>query len=87
MVGPAETLLMMAGKQNLCVGLYAIALATNVTLNVSLIPYLGTTGTAIATASAMAVEAILLHVAVRRTLGIVLFAFSRPAAPEADRKA
>ncbi|RFB87944.1 multi antimicrobial extrusion protein MatE [Rhizobium leguminosarum bv. trifolii] len=80
LVGPAETLLMMAGKQNLCVALYAGALAANVGLNLALIPHYGIEGTAIATASAMAVEAILLHLAVRRTLGIVLFAFASPSA-------
>lgn len=78
LVGPAEVLLMMAGKQNLCVLLYAGALATNVILNLTLIPHFGIAGTAIATASAMTVEAALLHVAVRRALGIVLFAFARP---------
>lgn len=84
LVGPAETLLMMAGKQNLCVALYAGALTANVSLNLALIPHYGIEGTAIATASAMAVEAILLHMAVRRTLGIVLFAFASPstATPE-----
>ncbi|ARO25832.1 multi antimicrobial extrusion protein MatE [Rhizobium sp. S9] len=80
LVGPAETLLMMAGKQNLCVALYAGALAANVGLNLALIPDYGIEGTAVATASAMAVEAILLHVAVRRTLGIALFAFASPSA-------
>ncbi|RFB89835.1 multi antimicrobial extrusion protein MatE [Rhizobium leguminosarum bv. trifolii] len=80
LVGPAETLLMMAGKQNLCVALYAGALAANIGLNLALIPHYGIEGTAIATASAMAVEAILLHLAVRRTLGIVLFAFASPSA-------
>ncbi|AGS23571.1 lipopolysaccharide biosynthesis protein [Rhizobium etli] len=80
LVGPAETLLMMAGKQNLCVALYAGALAANVGLNLALIPHYGIEGTAVATASAMAVEAILLHVAVRRTLGFVLFAFASPSA-------
>ncbi|ANM12449.1 MULTISPECIES: lipopolysaccharide biosynthesis protein [unclassified Rhizobium] len=80
LVGPAETLLMMAGKQNLCVALYAGALAANIGLNLTLIPHYGIEGTAIATASAMAVEAILLHLAVRRTLGIVLFAFASPSA-------
>jgi O-antigen/teichoic acid export membrane protein len=78
LVGPAETLLMMAGKQNLSVGLYAVALTTNVTLNVLLIPHFGITGTAIATASAMAMEALLLHFAVRYALGFFLFAFSQP---------
>ncbi|MBX5174393.1 oligosaccharide flippase family protein [Rhizobium sp. NZLR1b] len=84
LVGPAETLLMMAGRQNICVALYAGALTANVGLNLALIPHYGIEGTAIATASAMAVEAILLHLAVRRTLGIVLFAFASPstATPE-----
>ncbi|WP_209881173.1 lipopolysaccharide biosynthesis protein [Rhizobium leguminosarum] len=80
LVGPAETLLMMAGRQNFCVALYAGALTANVGLNLALIPHYGIEGTAIATASAMAVEAILLHLAVRRTLGIVLFAFASPSA-------
>ncbi len=84
LIGPAETLLMMAGKQNLCVALYAGALAANVGLNLLLIPHYGIVGTAIATASAMAVEAILLHVFVRRALGFALFAFATPsiATPE-----
>jgi len=79
LVGPAETLLMMAGKQNMCVLLYAGALAANVSLNLLLIPRLGIEGAAIATATAMGVEAVLLHFAVRRALGIVLFAFATPA--------
>ncbi|MDM9627180.1 oligosaccharide flippase family protein [Rhizobium sp. S152] len=87
LVGPAETLLMMSGKQNLCVALYAGALTANVTLNVLLIPVLGIEGAAIATASAMGVEAILLHLAVRRALGITLFAFAKPAISKPDMKA
>lgn len=87
MVGPAETLLMMSGKQNLCVALYAGALTANVTLNVLLIPVLGIEGAAIATASAMGVEAILLHIAVRHALGITLFAFAKPAISKPDMKA
>jgi O-antigen/teichoic acid export membrane protein len=79
LVGPAETLLMMSGKQNICVALYAGALTANVVLNVLLIPHFGIEGAAIATASAMAVEALLLHIAVRHALGIALFAFARPA--------
>lgn len=78
MVGPGEVLLTMAGKQTLCVWLYVGALATNITLNVTLIPLFGLTGAALATASATLVEAVLLHVAVRRSLGILLFAFANP---------
>ncbi len=87
LVGPAETLLMMAGKQNICVALYAGALTANVVLNVLLIPHFGIEGAAIATASAMAVEAVLLHLAVRHALGIALFAFAKPAVAGKDMEA
>ncbi|NKN37083.1 lipopolysaccharide biosynthesis protein [Agrobacterium sp. a22-2] len=78
LVGPGEVLLTMAGKQQLCVLLYVGALAANIGLNITLIPLYGLEGAAFATASAMMVEAILLHVAVRWSLGIVLFAFADP---------
>ena len=77
-VGPGEVLLTMAGEQSLCVKLYVVALAANIGLNVMLIPLYGIQGAAYAAALAMLVEAILLHVAVRRRLGITLFAFARP---------
>jgi len=78
LIGPAEAFLTMAGQQKLCVALYAAALVCNLALNVTMIPLFGLTGAAIATAGAMFVEAVLLHVAVRRTFGIVLFAFADP---------
>jgi O-antigen/teichoic acid export membrane protein len=78
LVGPGEMLLIMAGRQTLCVGLYAVALAASVGLNLVLIPRFGLQGAAAATAGALAIEAGLLHGAVRRTLGITLFAFARP---------
>ncbi|MGF0539689.1 lipopolysaccharide biosynthesis protein [Agrobacterium sp. ES01] len=78
LVGPGEVLLTMAGKQKLCVALYAGALGANIALSVTLIPLYGITGAAIATAVATLIEAILLHVAIRRSLGIVLFAFADP---------
>lgn len=77
-IGPGEVLLTMAGEQALCVKLYVVALAANIGLNVLLIPLYGIQGAAYAAALAMLVEAILLHVAVRRRLGITLFAFARP---------
>lgn len=77
-VGPGEVLLTMTGKQRLCAWLYAVALATNLSLNMVLIPLYGLTGAAMAAAGAMMMEALLLHVAVRRTLGIVLFVFANP---------
>lgn len=77
-VGPGEVLLTMAGEQSLCVKLYVVALAANIGLNVLLIPLYGIEGAASAAALAMLVEAVLLHAAVRRRLGITLFAFARP---------
>ncbi|WJR69361.1 lipopolysaccharide biosynthesis protein [Neorhizobium sp. CSC1952] len=85
LVGPGEVLLSMAGHQNLCVLLYAATLAASIGLYVVLIPRLGLTGAALATAAGMMIEAVLLHIAVRRTLGIVLFAFADPA-PSASPK-
>ena len=80
LIGPAETLLTMAGKQTLCVILYVGALTANIVLNITLIPLFGLTGAAVATAAATMTEALLLHIAVRRSLGIVLFAFADPTA-------
>ena len=76
-VGPGEVLLTMAGQQTLCVKLYAVALAANIGFNIVLVPLYGIEGAAFAAAGAMFVEAGLLHVAVRRKLSIVLFAFAR----------
>ncbi len=78
MVGPGEVLLSMAGCQKLCVLLYAVTLSAGILFYMLLIPRFGLVGAAAATAMAMMVEAVLLHVAVRRTLGIVLFAFANP---------
>lgn len=77
-VGPGEVLLTMAGKQRQCALLYALCLATNLALNMLLIPRFGLSGAAMAAAGAMMVEAILLHIAVRRSLGIILFVFADP---------
>ncbi|WP_377293796.1 lipopolysaccharide biosynthesis protein [Rhizobium sp. SG2393] len=86
LVGPAEAFLTMAGQQRLCAMLYATALIINVTLNVTLIPAFGLMGTAGATAGAMVCEALMLHLAVRRTFGITLFAFARLPAPSTSLK-
>ena len=73
MVGPGEVLLTMAGEQKVTVFVYGAALAVNIALNIVLIPVLGIAGAAAATALAMMTEALLLHITVRRRLGIVLF--------------
>jgi O-antigen/teichoic acid export membrane protein len=69
-IGPAETLLMMAGQQRICALVYCGAFAVNVALNFSLIPPFGLVGAATATAAALIVEAAMLYVVVRRQLGI-----------------
>ncbi len=78
LIGPGEVLLTMAGQQKLCVLVYAVALGANISFNVTLIPLFGLTGAAAATAGAMIVEALLLHLVVRRKLSIILFAFANP---------
>lgn len=77
LVGPGEVLLNMAGRQSLCVAIYATVLLFAIMLNIILVPKFGLYGAAASTAGAMMLEAMLLHIAVRRTLGIVLFAFAR----------
>lgn len=77
-IGPGEMLLSMGGRERLCVLIYVGVLAAAILANVILIPRYGLAGAAIATALAMAMEALLLHIALRRTLGIVLFALARP---------
>lgn len=76
-VGPAEVLLTMAGHQKLCVGVYAATLIAAVILYSVMIPLFGLTGAAVAAATAIMIESLLLHLTVRRTLGITLFAFAR----------
>lgn len=86
LIGPAETLLTMAGEQKLCMVLYAVALAANIGLNVTLIPLFGLIGAACATMGAMMAEALLLHIAVRWKFSMVLFAFASIANHAPSRK-
>ncbi|CAL8980210.1 hypothetical protein RHODGE_RHODGE_02084 [Rhodoplanes serenus] len=72
-VGPAERLLNMTGQQRLCAVVYAVALATNLTLCVVLIPRQGIFGAAWATAGAVVVESLLLFLVVKRRLGLHAF--------------
>ncbi|MEO0635448.1 MAG: polysaccharide biosynthesis C-terminal domain-containing protein [Pseudomonadota bacterium] len=72
-VGPAESLLTMVGQERICAIAYAFTLAVNVTLNILLIPRFGLWGAAVATATAMVVEAIVLWVVARRRLGFSVF--------------
>ncbi|MEM7216353.1 MAG: oligosaccharide flippase family protein [Pseudomonadota bacterium] len=72
-IGPAEALLVMSGKQNICAFVYAGALLVNVVLNLSLIPVYGMMGAAIATTIALGFESLALHAMVKRKLGIHAF--------------
>lgn len=84
MVGPGEVLLTMAGEQKICAAIYGLALAANLGLNIMLIPAWGLLGAATATAGAMAIEAILLHVIIRRKLGIAMFIAAGVGRPDAS---
>lgn len=77
MIGPGEVLLTMSGEHKICSLVYAMALMSNLLLNVALIPVWGLLGAATATAVAMAIEAALLHIIVRRRLGIIMFVAAR----------
>ena len=79
-VGPAERLLNLTGKQSTCAGVYAVAFATNISLCFILIPRYGLAGAAIATMTAIMVEASLLALFVRLRLGLNVFVFSARAA-------
>ena len=72
-IGPAEALLVMAGRQKLCASIYAITLTVNIVLNISLIPIFGIMGAAIATSLALAFESASLHSAAKRSLGLHAF--------------
>lgn len=78
MVGPGEVLLTMSGEHKICAVIYAVALAANLGLNIMLIPAWGLLGAATATAAAMVIEAALLHITIRRRLGITMFIAARP---------
>jgi O-antigen/teichoic acid export membrane protein len=69
-IGPAEALLIMAGRQRICAAVYAGAFLCNIVGNLILIPVIGIIGAAIATAFAMTIEAVLLFVTVRKNLDI-----------------
>ncbi len=63
-IGPAETLLIMAGQQGITAVVYAATFFLNVSLNFLLIPHLGINGAAVATTIALAAETLVLWVVV-----------------------
>lgn len=72
-IGPAEALLVMAGRQKLCASIYAVTLTVNIVLNISLIPVFGIMGAANATSIALGFETASLHWAAKRSLGLYAF--------------
>lgn len=70
-VGPAESILTMAGEQRICAVVYAFVFALNVALNFILVPIMGLQGAAIATATAISIEAVVLAIVIYRRLGIL----------------
>lgn len=75
-VGPAESLLNMAGKQKICAAVYAVTLIVNICLSIVLIPAYGLTGAACATAISMIFEAATLTLTVYNRLNITMFVFA-----------
>ena len=76
-IGPIERLLNMLGEQRVCAMVYAGAFTLNVVLCVILIPRLGPAGAAIATATALIVESILLFIVTKKRLGFHVFIWGR----------
>lgn len=69
-VGPADVVLLMAGRSGLSLGNNAAALAVNVALNVLLIPTFGVTGAAAARAAALVTRNLLPLIQIRHLFGI-----------------
>jgi O-antigen/teichoic acid export membrane protein len=76
-IGPIERLLNMLGEQRICALVYAGAFAVNIALCFVLIPLFGMAGAAIATASALIVESIMLFVVTKTRLGFHVFVWGR----------
>lgn len=74
-IGPAESLLAMAGQQNAAVIVLAVTLVANIVLNFTLIPQFGLHGAAFATLASMSIETMALYVALQRKLKLNVHAF------------
>jgi O-antigen/teichoic acid export membrane protein len=75
-VGPAERLLNMLGERRACALVYAGSFAINITLCVTLIPWLGIAGAAIANAVALTIESASLFLVAKYRLGLYCFIFT-----------
>lgn len=77
-VGPVERVLNMLGEQRICAAIYAGAFALSLVLCLVLIPRLGPMGAALATATALVTESVVLFWVTRRRLGLRMLAWGRP---------
>jgi O-antigen/teichoic acid export membrane protein len=77
-IGPVERLLNMLGEQRACALAYAVAFAINIGLCLLLIPPYGATGAAIATATAVLSESVMLFFITRARLGLHVFIWGKP---------
>ncbi len=68
LAGPAESLLMVSGRQVYTATITGLTAALNIVLNISLIPRYGLVGAGLATAAAFAFQSAVLTLAARRTL-------------------
>jgi O-antigen/teichoic acid export membrane protein len=81
-IGPAETLLAMAGQQRICAVVYTGTFALNVVLVFQLVPLFGLAGAAAATSTSLVAETVCLYIITARRLGIrcsILTAWKRAA--------
>jgi len=69
-IGPAESILTMAGEQRICAAVYAGTFVANLVLNYTLIPRYGLGGAAFATSTALVLETLAVYLAVRWRLGL-----------------
>jgi O-antigen/teichoic acid export membrane protein len=69
-MGPAGSLLIMAGQQTACALVYTVTFIVNVALNISLVPAIGLPGAATATTVALVFEAMALYWITAKRLGI-----------------
>lgn len=63
----------MLGERKQCAAVYATAFAVNLVLCILLIPHIGIEGAAVATATALVVESMLLYRLASRRLGFHVF--------------
>jgi O-antigen/teichoic acid export membrane protein len=69
-IGPAESMLTMAGHQRICAAVYTGAFVLNVVFNYALVPTFGLAGAAVSTATALVAESIAMYIVVAKRLGI-----------------